>query len=364
MDLGADSRLDRIKALKPPFPIRPTRFRQRLRNAMEAGLYWTGAAGLYVKAFRARGAAILGYHSVPDASIQRWIDPRCAVPLKIFEAQMEFLARRRKVVGMSDLVARLERGESSEPGTVVITFDDGYRDTFELAAPVLERHRFPAIVYLPTGSVTRGENQWIDQLYSTFQFRTNHHLRLDGPDAAHFDLTSEDTVFEAYDSISRRLLATYGSGREALLAQVKAELRPLERPPRLTLNWEEVKDLLRRYRGFEIGVHTREHVDLTSCGEETARAEIGSSIADVARELEVKVEHFAYPYARNNAAIREIVADASLRSAVVGEPVSLIRRGTDRFAMPRIEVRSAMTRFRFQTCGAYPDLPLALLKRS
>jgi peptidoglycan/xylan/chitin deacetylase (PgdA/CDA1 family) len=353
-----------MKALKPPFPIRPTRFRQRLRNAMEAGLYWTGAAGLYVKAFRARGAAILGYHSVPDASIQRWIDPRCAVPLKIFEAQMEFLARRRKVIGMSDLVARLERGESSEPGTVVITFDDGYRDTLELAAPVLERHRFPAIVYLSTGNVTRGENQWIDQLYSTFQCRTNHHLRLDGPDAAHFDLTSEDTVFEAYESIAGRLLVTSGSERKALLEQVKAELRPLERPPRLTLNWEEVKELLRRYPRFEIGVHTREHVDLTSCAEEEARAELGSSIADVAREIEVEAEHFAYPYARSNARVRELVAAESIRSAVVGAPVSLIRRGTDRFAMPRIEVRSAMTRFRFETCGAYPDLPLALLGRS
>jgi len=330
---------------------------------MDAGLYWTGAAGLYVRAFRARGAAILGYHSVPDASIQRWIDPRCAVPLKVFEAQMAFLARRRKVISISDLVHRLERGESSDPGTVVITFDDGYRDTLELAAPVLERHRFSAIVYLSTGNVTRGENQWIDRLYSAFQFRTKHHLRLDGPDAARFELTSEDALFEAYDSISGRLLVTHGSEREALLEQVDAELRPLERPPRLTLNWEEVRELRRRYPRFEIGVHTREHVDMTSCGEETARAELVASVADVARELEIEVEHFAYPYARNNARIRELIAAESLRSAVVGAPIALIRRGSDPFAMPRIEVGNGMTQFRFQTCGACPDLPLALLGR-
>ena len=53
----------------------------------------------------------------------------------------------------------------------------------------------------------------------------------------------------------------------------------------------------------------------------------------------------------------------SLRSAVVGAPVSLIRRGADPLHMSRIEVGNDMTAFRFQTCGAYPDLSLALLGR-
>jgi len=316
-----------------------------------------------VRAFRPRGAAILGYHSVPDSSIPRWIDPRYSVPLEVFEAQMEFLARRRKVASMTDLVAALERGESAEPGTVVITFDDGYRDTLELAAPVLERHGFPATLYLATGNVTRGENQWIDRLYSIFQLRTSHHLRIDGSDRPLFDLGSEEALFEAYDAVAGLLLVADRSERERLLAEVDAQLRPRERPPRLTLTWDEVRELRRRYRGFEIGVHTRGHVDLTSCGEEVARAELESSIGDVTRELEVEVRHFAYPYGRSNARIREMVAAASLRSAVVGEPGSLIRPGTDRFAMPRIEVGPAMTRFRWQTCGAYPDLLLALLGR-
>jgi peptidoglycan/xylan/chitin deacetylase (PgdA/CDA1 family) len=262
---------------------------------------------------------------------------------------------------MSALVAALEGGESAEPGTVVITFDDGYRDTLELAAPVLERHGFPAILYLATGNVTRGENQWIDRLYSIFQVRTSHRLRIDGPDRLPLDLGSEEALFEAYDVIAGRLLVADGSERERLLAEVEAQLRPRERAPRLTLTWDEVRELLRRYPGFEIGVHTRGHVDLTSCGEEVARAELDASIGDVNRELGVEVEHFAYPYGRSNARIRELVAASSLRSAVAGELGSLVRPGVDRFAMPRIEVGPEMTRFRLQTCGAYPGLPLTLL---
>jgi peptidoglycan/xylan/chitin deacetylase (PgdA/CDA1 family) len=211
--------------------------------------------------------------------------------------------------------------------------------------------------------VARGENQWIDRLYSIFQLRTSHRLRIDGPDRPLLDLGGESALLEAYHAIAGRLLVAEGSERERLLAEVEAQLRPRERPPRLTLCWDEVRELLRRYPGFEVGVHTRGHVDLTSCEEEAARAELFASIGDVEGELEVEAKHFSYPYGRSSARIREMVASSSLRSAVVGEPGSLIRPGTDRFAMPRIEVGSAMTRFRWQTSGAYPDLPLALLGR-
>ncbi len=312
----------------------------------------------------ARGAAIVAYHSVTDRSIARWIDPRNAIPLEIFEAQMDFLARRRKVVSMSALVDALESGENAEPGTVVISFDDGYRDTLELAAPILERYGLPAIVYLSTGNAARGVNQWVDELYSAFQFRTRHRLRLDGPDAPVYDLEKKDILLEAYHSTAGRLVAMEPSERNELLEEVKAQLSVAERPPRLMLTWPEVKELVRRYPGFEIGGHTREHLDLTACGEEAARADLEGSMADIAGELKIEVEHLAYPYGRTNERIREMVAGSSLRSAVIGESMSLVHCGTDRFAMPRIEARSAMTRFRFQTSGAYPDLPLALLGRA
>jgi peptidoglycan/xylan/chitin deacetylase (PgdA/CDA1 family) len=277
---------------------------------------------------------------------------------------MDFLSRRRKVVSISALADALERGESLDAGTVVISFDDGYRDTLELAAPVLERYGLPAIVYLSTGNLTRGENQWVDELYSAFRFRSNQQLRLNAPAAAHYDLEGGDTLREAYHSIAEQLLIAGRSERRALLDEVTAQLSPVERPPRLMLSWPEVKELAERHPGFEIGVHTREHLDLTECGEEEARAEIENAMADIASELRVEAEHLAFPYGRTNRRIREIVARSCVRSAVIGESMSLVHGGTDRFAMSRIGARSAMTRFRFQTCGAYPNLPLALLGRA
>jgi hypothetical protein len=89
---------------------------------------------------------------------------------------------------MDALVGAIERGERLAEGTVALTFDDGYRDALEVVAPILARYGLPAILYLPTGYVGRGETQWVDRLYTMFAARAHHRLELDGPLPTCFDL--------------------------------------------------------------------------------------------------------------------------------------------------------------------------------
>ncbi|MBI3825269.1 MAG: polysaccharide deacetylase family protein [Candidatus Rokubacteria bacterium] len=94
----------------------------------------------------ASGLRILLYHSVaPPVTGDRLglrLDPA------LFAAQMERLrAGGRRVI---PLEAILEPSGGATPG-VAITFDDGYRDTLEAAAPVLSGYGFPATVFLTTG---------------------------------------------------------------------------------------------------------------------------------------------------------------------------------------------------------------------
>lgn len=72
-----------------------------------------------------------------------------AVTPAAFEAQMAYLAKNGyTVLPLSRLPALLEGREAIPPKAVVITIDDGYRSTYEVAYPVLRRHRFPATVFL------------------------------------------------------------------------------------------------------------------------------------------------------------------------------------------------------------------------
>ena len=95
---------------------------------------------------RLRGVVIV-YHSIGRV-------PRSApfwngfVRLERFEAQMAYLARRRRVVTLDDL---LGHASAEGPPRVAITFDDGYRNVFRHAVPVLRRYGFPAAFFVPTG---------------------------------------------------------------------------------------------------------------------------------------------------------------------------------------------------------------------
>jgi len=271
-----------------------------------------------------RGTIILMYHSVAPDEAAPYIEPANRVDPRTFERQMAFLAAERRVVALSELADLIAAGRTPPPGTVCITLDDGYRDNLTVAAPILEKHRLPATLFLATGFVERGEAQWSDRL---------HWLSLPAQERRRLHAQ----LLEASHDDRMRLLGGFQAAQE---------------PPRLVLDWDEVRALVRRYPRFEIGGHTRDHLDLTKHPGE-ARAQIEGCAADLRRELGPGERHFSYPYGRWSAETRQAVIDAGWRSAVATGAARRVGPGPDRYAMPRVEAPRSMTRFAFKTSGAY-----------
>jgi peptidoglycan/xylan/chitin deacetylase (PgdA/CDA1 family) len=80
----------------------------------------------------------------------------------MFEAYCRFFKRHFRVVSLRDLVQKLERGEKLNR-ELAITFDDGYRDNFENAAPVLEKYGLPATFFVVTQWMGSDVVPWWDQ---------------------------------------------------------------------------------------------------------------------------------------------------------------------------------------------------------
>ena len=97
---------------------------------------------------RQKGAAILMYHSVGDN------DVFFTVALETFSRQLDYLKKNNyQVVSLSDLVERLEKGRKIPLQTVVLRFDDGYRDNYDNVFPILKKYNFPATIFLTVGRV-------------------------------------------------------------------------------------------------------------------------------------------------------------------------------------------------------------------
>lgn len=90
-------------------------------------------------------AAVLGFHRVIPS--QGFNGLNCSPDF--FEQLCIFLKKSFRVAPLLELSRSLESG-SVERFQVAITFDDGYLDNFENAAPILRRHGLPATFFLTT----------------------------------------------------------------------------------------------------------------------------------------------------------------------------------------------------------------------
>lgn len=91
---------------------------------------------------------ILMYHQI--AHLPPQLDPYgISVTPEAFAAQMAYLHKGGyHAVQLSDAVRAMRHGKPLPPKSVAITFDDGYRDNYTAAFPVLKRYNFPATIYL------------------------------------------------------------------------------------------------------------------------------------------------------------------------------------------------------------------------
>jgi peptidoglycan/xylan/chitin deacetylase (PgdA/CDA1 family) len=99
----------------------------------------------------ARGVVVLVYHRVGGGS-----GMELEVPVDAFRRQMEFLAVSGRVRTLDRALEIVSGPEPQGPDPVVVTFDDGTSDLADVALPVLERYRIPAVLYVATDHVERG----------------------------------------------------------------------------------------------------------------------------------------------------------------------------------------------------------------
>lgn len=88
---------------------------------------------------------ILTYHSISDGS------PPLSIPPDVFAAEMKWLKSNANVVPLELLAESLAQGKLLPPETVALTFDDGFSDFYDVAAPIILHLGLPSTVFLTAG---------------------------------------------------------------------------------------------------------------------------------------------------------------------------------------------------------------------
>lgn len=309
------------------------------------------------------GAIILEYHSVASNENRRWIDPTNHIPINIFENHMRFLANKRNVIKMDELTISIRENKPLPMGTIVITLDDGYLDNLTNAAPILKKYNLPATLYLATGYIERGENQWIDQLYTCFNERTKDRLIISEISENQMVLDDSESLWTAYSQIAKYLLVSTYKRRTHVLTSIKKQLAPNHKPPRLTMNWDDVRALVNNNKNITLGSHTYNHIDISSTNDKEAISEIQIGTDDIQRETGQRPVHFSIPYSRTVEYLPALLKEMGYRSSVSDNLDLLINSESNPYFLGRVKTPFDLSRLAHYTSGVYPWLSKLLTGR-
>lgn len=206
--------------------------------------------------------------------------------------QLDWLERWATVVPLGESLERMAAGEPLPPRAVAITFDDGYRDNLELAAPELERRGMDATFFLVPRLLERRLDPWWERAAWAVNESTADEV-LVGDRRLPLETPADRKA--ARGAVAELLKRRDRERREAALAEIVDRLAP---PPgdelaELFLDWDGARELAER--GFEIGSHSRDHCILSEEAPDVQRDDLAESRAMLEEHLGVSISTVAYP---------------------------------------------------------------------
>ena len=279
-----------------------------LRWLLAGALYYSGALWFYRWLKGTQYSIILNYHRVLDPAVcNEFVPPGMYVRPKTFEKQLRYLALHYQVVTMEQFIALREQTEPAYRPLCVITFDDGWRDNFDVALPLLRKYGLPATLFISTKFIGNGRTPWFYRLGYILQALAEIP---DGKGAAlpsnRQDLPATLTRWFAASTAERQqnIDAMIEALKELPGAELESLVEQLQCLPVLTgqranangavmLNWQQVREMAASR--VEIGSHGLTHMILTQMPLEAAKTELQESKRSIEEQLGHTVQGFSYP---------------------------------------------------------------------
>ncbi|HUV45623.1 MAG TPA: polysaccharide deacetylase family protein [Dehalococcoidia bacterium] len=297
--------------------------------------------------------AILMYHHViPESENPPWLPP--TVSLEDFERGIAYLRKAADIVPLDSLVSRLVQKQPLPRKVVSITFDDGYKDNYRFAYPILRKYNLPATIFLTTGFIGNSDAYWDYKIYFAIWNTSKTELEIEG--LGQYYLNSSADRRKAMREIIARLMELSDREKNHLVGRLLEGLRveiPGEFGDEINLSWDEVMEMSKN--GISFGAHTVTHPILTKLPIGEAKEEIARSKKDIEERLGVPCTSFAYPNGDFNDEIVGLVMERGFTCAVTTIQ-RMVNRNAEPFKLNRISAGPVYYGLKGTLSGFYLDL--------
>lgn len=254
----------------------------RMKRSFYRAAFAVGAVAL-MRFLHRNSLTILLYHGVApqtDAGIAnyrgKFITPAA------FDHQIAYFKKHYKILDLDDAISSLRVG-TLPPNALAITFDDGYRNFYTHAYPILKKHRVRATMFLTSDFVLDKQPLWVDRL----EYAMGH-----GTSTRAEKMRRDDTLRSELKKLPAR-------ERDVRIKKIEQEAGVMfsdfaaDREIYAPLSLEEIRDL--RSAGMTFAAHTLTHPILARESEEDGAREIKDSVARLTEAIGPLSRTFAYP---------------------------------------------------------------------
>jgi len=258
-----------------------------------------------------RSLTVLGYHQVSTPDCLRdtmgW-----EMTAEAFREQMQYIVAHYHPISGKELEGIIARNWPVPANAVAVTFDDGYRDVYDVAFPIMKELNIPGIVFLTTGPPDTGQSIWTNIVYYYFYLTRKNQVQLKLPDGTTTGCRWRNAAEkrQCILQLNQKLKNIPQDDMSKVLSVLATALEiaknpdPVDLLPMLT--WEQVQEL-QDSQLFTIGSHTVNHRILSGCSEAVQKKELIDSKARIEYETQVSCNLLAYPNGQADDVTRETV---------------------------------------------------------
>ncbi len=250
------------------------------------------------------GLVVFNYHRIGDPSETLLDHALFSATATEFDQQVRFLKRNFDVIGVADLPRVLH---DSSARAVMITFDDGYIDNYEIAFPILQQHDAAALFFIASGYLDDHPVAWWDEVAWMVRTSGLRQLCWEKHFPQSLSLENEESTRRTIREILLKLKSIPEENADNFLIQLGEVTGtgrcPCEVSDQLWMSWDMVREM--DQSGIDFGGHTVNHPVLANCDVDRQRMEISNSKQRIEAELGHSITTFSYPVGQRDSFTEE-----------------------------------------------------------
>lgn len=241
------------------------------------------------------GVYILNLHRIGDIYSSK-LDPNVySCSAEKLESHLRYLQDAFTIISLDTLIDKVDSQTKADGRYLLVTFDDGYKDNYELAYPILKSLNIPAVFFIATGLIENTELPWWDKV--AYLIQSSHVQNIKLPN------WKEAVEFTGNRQIFIRLILNQ---IKACATPVSKQIEELEDfvgrasayPDAEFMTWDNIIELSKN--GMDIGAHSHSHDILAKLEDEEMLFELSHSKAILEARLRKPVRAFSYPVGSKN----------------------------------------------------------------